>query len=38
MQPDICVIITESNIKLLGDIPDRIWTIERGSIELQQSQ
>ncbi|MGB6104558.1 MAG: ATP-binding cassette domain-containing protein [Pusillimonas sp.] len=37
MQPDLCVIITESNIKLLGDIPDRIWTIERGSIELQQT-
>ncbi len=37
MQPDICVVITESNVKLLGHIPDRIWTIERGSIELQQT-
>ena len=34
MQPDICVVITESNRKLLGDIPDQIWTIERGSIKL----
>ncbi|NYT85616.1 ABC transporter ATP-binding protein [Pollutimonas harenae] len=37
MQPDLCVVITESNIKLLGDIPDRIWSIERGSIELQKT-
>ena len=36
MQPDLCVIITESNIKLLGDIPEQVWVIERGSIELQQ--
>ncbi len=34
MQPDICIVITESNIKLLGNIPDQIWTIERGSIAL----
>lgn len=34
LQPDVCIVITESNIKLLGDIPDRIWTIERGSIAL----
>ena len=34
MQPDLCVVITESNVKLLGDIPDQIWTIERGSITL----
>lgn len=34
LQPDICIVITESNIKLLGDIPDQIWTIERGSIAL----
>ncbi len=34
LQPDICIVITESNVKLLGDIPDQIWTIERGSIAL----
>jgi branched-chain amino acid transport system ATP-binding protein len=34
LQPDLCVVITESNVKLLGDIPDQIWTIERGSISL----
>jgi branched-chain amino acid transport system ATP-binding protein len=34
LQPDLCVVITESNVKLLGDIPDQIWTIERGSITL----
>ena len=33
-QPDVCVVITESNIKLLGSIPDQVWTIERGSISL----
>ncbi|MFU2052368.1 ABC transporter ATP-binding protein [Bordetella hinzii] len=37
LQPQLCVVITESNIKLLGDIPDQIWTIERGSISLNQS-
>ncbi len=34
VQPDVCVVITESNIKLLGSIPDQVWTIERGSISL----
>lgn len=34
LQPNVCIVITESNIKLLGDIPDRIWTIERGSISM----
>ncbi|PND32991.1 ABC transporter ATP-binding protein [Achromobacter pulmonis] len=34
LQPELCVVITESNVKLLGDIPDQIWTIERGSISL----
>lgn len=33
-QPEVCVVITESNAKLLGDIPDRICTIERGSLQL----
>ena len=35
IQPELCVVITESNIKLLGNIPDHVWTIERGSIERQ---
>lgn len=34
LQPDLCLVITESNIKLLGDIPDQIWTMERGSLTL----
>ena len=34
LQPELCLVITESNIKLLGEIPDRIWTIERGSLTL----
>lgn len=34
LQPDLCVVITESNVKLLGSIPDQIWAIERGSITL----
>lgn len=38
LQPELCVIITESNIKLLGDMPDYIWTIERGSISLLHSR
>lgn len=33
-QPDVCVVITESNAKLLGDIPDHICNIERGSLQL----
>jgi len=32
IQPELCVVITESNIKLLGEIPDRIWTMERGEM------
>jgi len=35
MQPDLCVVITESNIKLLGNLPDRVWMLERGSIQPQ---
>lgn len=34
VQPTLCVIITESNVKLLDNIPDQIWTIERGSLTL----
>lgn len=33
-EPEICIVITESNAKLLSDIPDRILSIERGSIDL----
>src|SRR5699024_10444314 len=33
-QPDVCVVITESNAKLLGDIPDHVCNIERGSLQL----
>ena len=38
MQPDLCVVITESNIKLLGDMPDHTWIIERGSMTRQHTQ
>jgi urea transport system ATP-binding protein len=30
VRPDLAVIITESNASLLGNIPDQIWTLERG--------
>jgi ABC-type branched-subunit amino acid transport system ATPase component len=30
LRPDLAVIVTESNASLLGDIPDQIWTLERG--------
>lgn len=33
-EPEICIVITESNAKLLSGIPDRILSIERGSIDL----
>lgn len=36
IRSDLCVIITESNIKLLGSIPDQIWNIERGKISLYE--
>ena len=32
LEPELSIVITESNIKLLGDIPDQIWNIERGEI------
>lgn len=32
-QPELCVVITESNAKLLGNIPNRVITIERGSLQ-----
>ena len=30
VRPDLAVLITESNASLLGDIPDQVWTLERG--------
>lgn len=36
IRSDLCVIITESNIKLLGSIPDQIWNIDRGKISLYE--
>lgn len=33
LEPELCIVITESNAKLLSDIPDRILSIERGSID-----
>lgn len=30
LRPDLSVVVTESNASLLGDIPDQIWTLERG--------
>ena len=30
LRPDLAVLVTESNASLLGDIPDQVWTLERG--------
>jgi branched-chain amino acid transport system ATP-binding protein len=35
LRPDLAVLITESNAKLLGDIPDQIWTLERGVLSAE---
>jgi urea transport system ATP-binding protein len=32
VRPDLCVIVTESNASLLKDIPDQVWTMERGAL------
>ena len=32
VRPDLCVIVTESNASLLKDIPDQVWTMERGEL------
>ncbi|MGC1562067.1 MAG: ATP-binding cassette domain-containing protein [Bradyrhizobium sp.] len=32
IRPDLCVIVTESNASLLKDIPDQVWTMERGAL------
>ena len=31
-QPELCVVITESNAALLSDIPDQTWHLERGAL------
>jgi len=31
-QPELCVVITESNASLLSNMPDQTWTLERGSL------
>ncbi len=38
IRPKLCIVITESNAKLLGSIPDQIWTIERGSMQFHQEK
>jgi ABC-type branched-subunit amino acid transport system ATPase component len=35
LRPDLAILITESNAKLLGDIPDQIWTLERGVLSAE---
>jgi ABC-type branched-subunit amino acid transport system ATPase component len=35
LRPDLAVLMTESNAKLLGDIPDQIWTLERGVLSAE---
>ncbi len=32
LQPDLCVVVTESNASLLRDIPDQTLTLERGAL------
>jgi ABC-type branched-subunit amino acid transport system ATPase component len=32
IRPDLCVVVTESNASLLKDIPDGVWTMERGEL------
>jgi len=34
VRPDLCVIVTESNASLLKDIPDQVWTMERGELSV----
>ena len=29
---DLCVVITESNARLLSNIPDQTWVLERGAL------
>lgn len=34
VRPDLCVVVTESNASLLRDIPDTVWTMERGALSV----
>jgi branched-chain amino acid transport system ATP-binding protein len=36
VRPDLSVVVTESNASLLGDIPDQIWTLERGVLSAEE--
>jgi ABC-type branched-subunit amino acid transport system ATPase component len=36
VQPELCVVVTESNASLLGDIPDQTLTLERGALQAAQ--
>jgi branched-chain amino acid transport system ATP-binding protein len=38
LRPELCVVITESNASLLGDIPNQTLTLERGVLQTQQHQ
>jgi branched-chain amino acid transport system ATP-binding protein len=38
LRPELCVVITESNASLLGDIPNQTLTLERGALQEQQHQ
>ena len=35
--PELCILVTESNVSLLKDVPDRILHIERGELSLIDS-
>lgn len=37
IRSNLTVVITESNAKLLGEIPEQFWSIERGNIALFQN-
>jgi hypothetical protein len=37
-EPELSIVITDSNIKLRGDIPNQIWNTERGEIRLYANQ
>ena len=36
LRPDLSVVITESNASLLTGMPDQTWSLERGSLSLEQ--
>jgi ABC-type branched-subunit amino acid transport system ATPase component len=37
-RPDLSVIVTESNASLLKDLPDQVFTMERGALTVEQRQ